>query len=114
MTSNERNKIANEVISKRWNFQGRNWFTIANEHALTPKELRVLRLSTEYQNVAWAEYGRHPYIFNKHPIYEHCIIHLRMFFGIPRKSAVKILGNDWKEPKIKATQLQINLIGEQK
>ena len=110
MNSDERHRIAWIIMERRWSWsRKRNWDAIAKDVSLTPKQLRELRMSKEYRHLVWAEYGRYPARFNRHRVYEHCIRHLRMFFGIPRQLAVDVLGKDWKEPEVQATQLQIDI-----
>ena len=110
MSSDERHKIAWEIMERRWQMlhSKRNWTTIANEVSITQKELREIRLSPEYEHIVWAEYERNSRFFNRHRTYEQCIAHIQRYYGIPRRLAVEVLGKDWKEPEVKATQLQID------
>ena len=108
MTSDEKHEVSRRIIESRWYHH--NWMRIANETGLTQSELRELRLSSEYENQVWAYYGRSPFCFNRHPLYKDVIRGLRMFFGIPERLAVEVLGNDWKEPlPPDPIQLQLNL-----
>ena len=108
MTSDEKHEVSRRIIESRWYHH--NWMRIANETGLTQSELRELRLSSEYEDQVWAYYGRSPFCFNRHPLYKDVIMGLRMFFGIPERLAVKVLGNDWKEPMPPdPIQLQLNL-----
>lgn len=101
----DRDETARTIIEYRWHYK--DWLAIAGRVGSTTKTLRELRLSESYENQVWATYGRSSWIFNKHTTYENCISHLTNFFGITRRLATEVLANDWREPEVKATQLEI-------
>ena len=110
MTSDERHNIALKIMERRWQIRHskRSWTTIANEVSITQKQLREIRLSAEYEHTVYCEYGRNSRFFNRHRTYEQCVTHIQRYYGIPRRLAVEVLGKGWKEPEVKATQLQID------
>ena len=108
MTSDEKHEVSRQIIHSRWHHH--NWMLIANEVSFTQSALRELRLSSEYKDQVWADYGRAPHCFNRHHLYEDAVTRIRIFFGIPKRVAVEVLGNDWKEPlSPDPIQLQLNL-----
>ena len=107
LNSNARHATARSIIERRWH--GISFAKIATELGRSPQELRVLRLTSEYTDQVWAEYGRASHCFSKHQTYSDCVKHIRMFFGTTRAIAKEVLGNDWKAPEPHAIQLQIAL-----
>ena len=75
---------------------------------MTDSEIETLQTTQPYQDQVWAAYGKSSWIFSKHRDQEDCIKHISYFFGINRELAKEILGKDWKEPEVIATQLDIN------